>query len=169
MVYNSKYISETAESSVVYTPTTQEITAIRCTLCKKDNITSTLDRQTIIVLTALDEVNNSITEIKNTVSGVSTKVDAVQKSITNKVWQDDITTQINNYDNTTIKTLRTQVSEQKTEIGKITSEVSDVKTTVEQKADGSTVKTLEDRVAKNEQTAEGFKQHVEKHMQQMEK
>ena len=58
--------------------------------------------------------------------------------------------------------MRTQVSEQKTEIGKITSEVSDVKTTVEQKADGSTVKTLEDRVAKNEQTAEGFKQHVEK-------
>lgn len=63
-VYNSKYISESAESSVVYAPTTQEITAIRCTICKKDNITSTLDRQTIIVLTALDEVNNSITEIK---------------------------------------------------------------------------------------------------------
>lgn len=161
-VYNSKYISESAESSVVYTPTTQEITAIRCTICKKDNITSTLDRQTIIVLTALDEVNNSITEIKNTVSGVSVKVDAVEKSITDKVWQDDITTQINNYDNSTIKTLRSQVAEQKTEIGRITSEVSDVKTTVEKKADGSTVKALEERVAKNEQTAEGFKQHVKK-------
>ena len=93
---------------------------------------------------------------------MSTKVDQVEKSITNKVWKNDITTQINNYDTTTVKQIRDQVAENKTELGKITNTVSDVQTTLSTKADGSTVHELSTKVSKIEQDSSGFQQTVEK-------
>lgn len=109
-----------------------------------------------------EELENQITETKTELSGVSTKVDQVEKSITNKVWKNDITTQINNYDTTTVKTIRDQVAENKTELGKITNTVSDVQTTLSTKADGSTVHELSTKVSKIEQDSSGFQQTVEK-------
>lgn len=109
-----------------------------------------------------EELENQITETKTELSGVSTKVDQVEKSIINKVWKNDITTQINNYDTTTVKTIRDQVAENKTELGKITNTVSDVQTTLSTKADGSTVHELSTKVSKIEQDSSGFQQTVEK-------
>ena len=109
-----------------------------------------------------DGVNEKIKEITETISGVSSKVDAVNKSITDKVWQSDITNSIDNYDKTTIKIIRDQQSKQETTIEGITSTVSDVQSKVEKKADGSTVQELSERVSTNEQTAEGFRQEVTK-------
>lgn len=109
-----------------------------------------------------EELENQITETKTELSGVSTKVDQVEKSITNKVWKNDITTQINNYDTTTVKTIRDQVAENKTELWKITNTVSDVQTTLSTKADGSTVHELSTKVSKIEQDSSGFQQTVEK-------
>jgi len=97
-------------------------------------VSNELYRITIPVLTN-ESIKSEITEIKTQISGVSSTVDAVKKSITDKVWQSDITNQIDNFNNTTVKEIRDQVAEQKTEIGKISTEVSDVKTTVETKAD----------------------------------
>lgn len=111
---------------------------------------------------APEDIEDAFTEIKTEISGVSSKVDAVEKSITNKVWQSDIIEKINNYDKTTIKEIRDQQTEQKIEIGKISSFVSDVESKLETKADGSTVQELTEKVAKVEQDAEGFKQTVKK-------
>lgn len=108
-----------------------------------------------------DELDNKISETITQISGVSTKVDQVEKSITDKVWQTDISTEINKYDNSTVNVIRDQVSENKTEIGKITSAVSDVQTKLEKKADGSTVHELSNKVSQIEQDASGFKQTVE--------
>lgn len=129
-------------------------------MCASGGITNELDSQTVVVLTDADGVNEKIKEITETISGVSSKVDAVNKSITDKVWQSDITNSIDNYDKTTIKIIRDQQSKQETTIEGITSTVSDVQSKVEKKADGSTVQELSERVSTNEQTAEGFRQEV---------
>lgn len=160
VTYTSKYISTQNESSIEYTLSSNKVVSVQCSLCEAEKVSNELDRITIPVLTN-ESIKSEITEIKTQISGVSSTVDAVKKSITDKVWQSDITNQIDNFNNTTVKEIRDQVAEQKTEIGKISTEVSDVKTTVETKADGSTVQKLEERMTKSEQTAESFKQTVE--------
>ena len=159
--YDTSYLSSTDEPSVTFTPTSINVISIRCTLYKAGGITSALDIYTVPVLTNVDNMRPIIDEITTSISGVESKVDSVEKSITNKVWQSDITTQINNYDNTTVKTIRDQVAETKTSLGEIQSTVSDVQTTLTTKADGTTVQTLSEKVSKIEQDANGFKQTVE--------
>lgn len=159
--YDTSYLSSADEQSVTFTPTSINVISIRCTLYKAGGITSALDIYTVPVLTDVDNMRPIIDEITTSISGVESKVDSVEKSITNKVWQSDITTQINNYDNTTVKAIRDQVAETKTSLGKIQSTVSDVQTTLTTKADGSTVQTLSEKVSSIEQDANGLKQTVE--------
>lgn len=157
VTYETKYTSLKNESQCTYTPSSTDITSIRCSLCEADKISNTLDRQSISVLKDIDDLKPEITEIKKTISGVDLKVDAVDKSIKGKVWQTDITTQINNYDGTSVKEIRDQVAKQEIKLGEIKTEVSDVKSTF---SEG--MHTLEERVSKAEQTTEGFRQEVSK-------
>lgn len=159
--YDTSYLSSADEQSVTFTPTSINVISIRCTLYKAGGITSALDIYTVPVLTDVDNMRPIIDEITTSISGVESKVDSVEKSITDKVWQSDITTQINNYDNTTVKIIRDQVAETQTSLGEIRSTVSDVQTTLTTKADGSTVQTLSEKVSKIEQDANGFRQTVE--------
>ena len=159
--YDTSYLSSADEQSVTFTPTSINVISIRCTLYKAGGITSALDIYTVPVLTDVDNMRPIIDEITTSISGVETKVDSVEKSITDKVWQYDIATQINNYDNTTVKIIRDQVSAAQTSLGKIQSTVSDVQTTLTTKADGSTVQSLSEKISKVEQDASGLKQTVE--------
>lgn len=159
--YDTSYLSSADEQSVTFTPTSINVISIRCTLYKAGGITSALDIYTVPVLTDVDNMRPIIDEITTSISGVESKVDAVEQSITDKVWQSDITTQINNYDNTTVKIIRDQVAEAQTSLGEIRSTVSDVQTTLTTKADGSTVQTLSEKVSSIEQDASGLKQTVE--------
>lgn len=161
--YDTSYLSSADEQSVTFTPTSINVISIRCTLYKAGGITSALDIYTVPVLTDVDNMRPIIDEITTSISGVESKVDAVEQSITDKVWQSDITTQINNYDNTTVKIIRDQVAEAQTSLGEIRSTVSDVQTTLTTKADGSTVQTLSEKVSSIEQDANGFKQTVEEY------
>lgn len=158
--YDTKYLSETNENTVTYTPSSPDIHSIRCTLCQADQVSVTLDRQTIPLLKDSDNLKPIIDEITTTMKGLETKVDNVAQSITNKVWQTDITQAINNYDGSTINTIRDQISEQTITIEGITQTVKDVQTEVEKKADGSTVSSLTEKVSEMEQTVEGFKTEV---------
>lgn len=108
-----------------------------------------------------EDLESQIEEVKSTVSGVSSKVDAVEKSITNKVWQDDITDAINTYDGSTTQILRDRVTEVEQDIDGLTTKVSDVESTVSKKADDSTVTTLSEKVTKMEQDSESFKVTVQ--------
>lgn len=159
--YDTSYLSSTDEQSVTFVPTSINVISIRCTLYKAGGITSALDIYTVPVLTDVDNMRPIIDEITTSISGLESKVDSVEKTITDKVWQSDITTQINNYDNTTVKIIRDQVAETQTSLSEIRSTVSDVQTTLTTKADGSTVQTLSEKVSNIEQDAEGFKQTVE--------
>lgn len=160
VLYDTKYLSDNNENTVTYTPSSSDIHSIRCTLCQENKVSVTLDRQTIPVLKDSDNLKPIIEEITTTMKGLETKVDNVEQSITNKVWQTDITNSINNYDGTTIKTIRDQVAEQEITIQGITQTVKDVQTEVEQKADGSTVSSLTEKVSQMEQDVNGFKTEV---------
>lgn len=153
--FKSTYLSSKNESSIIYTPTSNKIKSIRCTLCQADKISTVLDRQTIVVLSD-EKIKGALTSVTTKIDGVSSKVDGIDKKITNKVWQTDITTAVNNYDGTTIKSIRDQVSSQETKIGEITSEVSDVQTTIQ----NNQVSVQKD-IASIKQDMTGFKQTVE--------
>lgn len=155
--YSTKYTSSSDESSVSYSPSSISVTSIRCILYQAGGITSQLDVVTIPILSDIDNIKPVIEEIQTSISGVESEVDAVNKKITDKVWQSDVTTAINNYDNTTVKTIRDNVASHTTQLGNITSEVSDIQTTLTTKADGSTVSELSEKVSTMEQDAESFK------------
>ena len=107
-----------------------------------------------------DKLDKEIEKVNSTISGVSSKVDQNTKSITDKVWQTDITNSINNYDNTTAEAIRERVTKTETDISGIKSSVSDIQSEVEKKADGTTVQTLSEKVSTMEQDAESFKTTV---------
>lgn len=158
--YKTKYLSSKNENTVTYTPSSSDIHSIRCTLCQADQVSITLDRQTIPLLKDSDNLKPIIDEITTTMQGIETKVDNVEQSITDKVWQTDITTAINNYDGSTANTIRDQVSQQQITINGITQTVKDVQTEIDKKADGSTVSSLSEKVSEMEQTVDGFKTEV---------
>lgn len=159
--YSTKYLSSENESSVTYTPSSTDVLSIRCTLYKADGITNSLDVYTIPVFTDIDNIRPVIEEITNTMTGLESTVDSVEQSITNKIWQSDITTQINNYDNTTVKIIRDQITEQEETLEGVQTTVSDVQSTLTTKADGSTVQELSEKVSQVEQNVDEFKVTVE--------
>ena len=149
-----------SKSSTLYTKT---ITSIVFKCLSSDS--SFYDTCTISklydVVDIRDDIEAEFTQVKSSISGVEQKADKANKSITDKVWQTDITDTLNNYDKSTVKDVRDRVSNVETNLEGITSTVQDMQTTVSNKADGSTVTELTNRVAKAEQNAEGFKQTVE--------
>lgn len=70
--------------------------------------------------------SNAVCE--RTMSGIISDVDNNKQSITNKVWQTDISSSIDSYDGTTVQTIRDRVTSTETGISGITSRVSDVET-----------------------------------------
>ena len=110
---------------------------------------------------ALEDVDSQIQSLVKTTTETSSVVNKLNQSITNKVWQNDITNSVNNYDNSTGKAIRDRLTKTETSLSGITSTVSDMQTTLDKKADGNTVQTLTNRVAKAEQDVSGFKQTVE--------
>lgn len=158
--FTNKYSSASNESSKIYTPSSTNIKAIRCILYASGGTTTQLDIQTVVILTDIDNIDSELETIRTSISGVESKVDANTKSITDKVWQDDITNSINNYDSTTTESIRSRVSQVEQDVNGIKSTVSDVQTTLTEKADGSTVSELTEKVSNLEQDADGFKQTV---------
>ena len=60
------------------------------------------------------------------ISGIKHDVDRANQSITDKVWESDITTKINQYDGSTVKTIRDRVTQTEQDISGITTRVTDV-------------------------------------------
>ena len=108
-----------------------------------------------------ESVATELSSINSNLSGVSSTVSKIDKSITDKIWQSDITTKINDYDQTTVKDIRDRTTSVEKNITGINSTVKDMQTTLESKADGTTVQSLTTRVSKAEQDMNGFKQTVE--------
>lgn len=157
--FDNMYVSPSDESAVSFTPS-NNVQSIRCTLYQTGSIINIIDRKTITVLDGIDSIKSEITQIKDSFTTLSDTVDKTEKAISEKVWQTEIDTSINNYDNSSIKVIRDTVAEHKTSIGSITDKVTSVEDILETKADGSIVKTLSEKVSFAEQDMDGFKQIV---------
>lgn len=93
-------------------------------------------------------------------SGLVDLADNVNKKITQKVWESDITALISNYDSSTTQTIRDRVSDVEQDLDGITSRVSATESSLQTKADNSTVTTLSNTVSQNKQAADSFQQTV---------
>lgn len=110
---------------------------------------------------AEEDLQSQIDSTIKTMSGISSLVDKLNGTITNKVWVSDINTAVDNFNNTTIQSIRDQVSSQEQTLNGFKQTVKDMQTTIETKADGSTVETLSNKVSQTEQSLNGFKTTVE--------
>ena len=156
----SSTILSIAKSSTLYTKTITSI-VFKCISNDPNYYDTCTISKLYDVVDIKSDIDAEIKQVKETISGVESKADKANKSITDKVWQSDITTTVNNYDNTTGKEVRDKVSKVETNLEGITSTVQDMQTTVTDKADKSTVTELNNRVSKSEQDVSGFKQTVE--------
>lgn len=96
-------------------------------------------------------IKQEFVTINDNITGVSQTVDALQTSITNKVWQTDISNSINEYDGTTIKTIRDQVSTNTQDISGLTTTVSDVESTFNEN-----FQSLNEEISQVKQDADQF-------------
>lgn len=156
----SSTILSIAKSSTLYTETITSI-VFKCISNNPNYYDTCTISKLYDVVDIKSDIDAEIKQVKETISGVESKTDKANKSITDKVWQSDITTTVNKYDNTTGKEVRDRISQVENNLEGITSTVQDMQTTVTDKADKSTVTELVNRVSKSEQDVNGFKQTVE--------
>ena len=99
-----------------------------------------------------------------TITGVESRVSSVENNIVNKVWSSDISSAIEAFDDgtdTTHSTIRDRITQTETDITGIRSSITDIETSLEDKADGSTVSAISTRVSTLEQDVSGFHTTVE--------
>lgn len=110
---------------------------------------------------AEEDLQSQIDSTIKIMSGISSLVDKINGNITNKIWVSDINTAVDSFNNTTIQSIRDQVSSQEQTLSGFNQTVKDMQTTIEKKADGSTVETLSNKISQTEQSLNGFKTTVE--------
>lgn len=104
-------------------------------------------------------MTKQISENAETTETLQTEFKEVQGKIEQKVWQSDITEAVTPL-GSSITELSDKYTSQQQTIEGITTEIGDVQTSLESKADGSTVQALTGRVNKVEETATGFSRTI---------
>ena len=87
--------------------------------------------------------------------GVINLTDELDQKITQKIWSTDIDTSISAYDNSTVQTIRSQLSEHEQTMDSISDTIQDFQSSV----DGD-LTTMSNRITTSEQTLDGFMQTV---------
>lgn len=106
---------------------------------------------------APEDLENQITNITSTITQIEFDVDANAQSIREKVSQTEMTEAINNYDDTSVKTIRDTVAEHTTQIGSINTTVSKIETHVGTDANSETYdQSLSQKIADLTITADGI-------------
>ena len=106
-----------------------------------------------------ETMNTQIGENTQATQTLQTQVREVQGQITQKVWQSDITEAVTPLGNS-ITQLSDQYTSQQQTINGISTQIGNVQTTLESKADGSTVQALTAKVNTVEETADGITRTV---------
>ena len=113
-------------------------------------------------LVKVRDSQEDIVQIKAEFSDVSTKVDAVEKSISNEVWKDTVINIVDEEGNVVdTKSIESLLVSNSISLGGLKSEVQDVKTYVGEAPDDGDKSTLTERITLNTQTATSIKSQVE--------
>lgn len=122
------------------------------------------EKQTLDV--AFTSLTTDVSELGETVSSQGTSISTIQGQITSKIWQQDINTAKSELENdisgvdAKTTTLSTQYSELNQELGEISATVASHTTQISNKADSSTVTTVNNKVTNLEADLGGFKTTV---------
>lgn len=108
---------------------------------------------------AFESMTTDIEELQNGVSSQGTQISAIQGQIAAKIWQQDISTAVNEVNETT-DNLSTQYEEIVQEVDGLTATVASHDSEISKKADSSTVTEVSDKVASMETDLSGFKTTV---------
>lgn len=130
----------------------------------EDDGTLTLDASHVVMDDTTLEANyqtliQRVSSDETTTQTLQTEFKEVQGKIESKVWQSDITEATTPLGNS-ITQLSDQYTSQQQTINGINTQIGDVQTSLESKADGSTVQALTARVNTVEETAGGFSRTV---------
>ena len=117
---------------------------------KSSKIYVDADNQTLDVVFA--DLTTQVDELEETVSSQGTQLTVIQGQISSKIWQQDI--------DTASETLTTQYSILEQEVDSIEAVVASHTSTLETKADSSTVTEVNDRVTSVETSLSGFQSTV---------
>lgn len=188
VTYSNKYLSSKIENEIVYSPSSTDIKIIKCILSNANDFNSILDTQSVIILTDIDNIEPTLSEIRKDITGVSEKVDAANKSIQDEVWRNSIITVTDENGNEVKKTLENLLVQHdvdlngvSTKVEKVTSDFEKEKESVskqfseaKQNFDGfkqtvsdtyETKDNAEKKYSQFEQNASGFKQTVENELE----
>lgn len=117
------------------------------------------EKQTLDV--AFKNMSTDLDDTKETVTSQGTQLSVVQGQISNKVWQQDISSAINPVKGD-ITTLSTNYSTLNQTVDGISATVASHTTELAEKADGSAVTAVNNRVTNVETSIDGFKTEVSK-------
>lgn len=152
--WTEKYLSSADETSKTWTPSAENVGFIKCSLC--DSSGNILDIQTVTVIIEAPDVSSELTEIKETISNISSTVDKQAMEIKDKI---SLTEMINVKDAegniVSSSTLNDILVESKTSLDGFSNTVSNLKTEIGDKnnpADG----TLYSAVTEAKQLANKF-------------
>lgn len=110
-----------------------------------------------------DTLSVKIITVTETIEGVKNFVNYEENKVISEIWQTDISTSINQYNDGQVEKLEEihdRITSTEETINGITNRVSDAESKLLEKADGSTVKELSEKVSEVEQNAEEFKTTV---------
>lgn len=107
-----------------------------------------------------EDMKSQIDSAISTVSGVTSKVDQITQSITNRVWLTDINEYINNYDQSTVQVISEKQNQYQQTLDSLSLNISNIQTSLTTKADGTVVSELESRINTAVNDINGFKQTV---------
>lgn len=152
--WTEKYLSSADETSKTWTPSAENVEFIKCSLC--DSLGNILDMQTVTVIIEAPDISDELTEIKETISNISSTVDKQAMEIKDKI---SLTEMINVKDAegniVSSSTLNDILVESKTSLDGFSNTVSNLKTEIGDKnnpADG----TLYSAVTEAKQLANKF-------------
>lgn len=108
---------------------------------------------------AFKTVETKTSELEKTITSQGESISFIEGQIKQKIWQSDITTALKDTE-TKISTLSDKYNDVSDTLNSHTQEIADIQTTIEKKADESTVSAIESRVTTFEQNLDGFKLSV---------
>lgn len=155
VTYSNEYLSSKIENKVIYTPSSIDVKIIKCILSNANDFTSMLDTQSVIVLTDVDNIEPTLSEIRKDISGVSEKVDAANKSIKDEVWRNSIITIVDKDGNEIKKTLENLLVEHNVDLNGISTKVEKVTSDFENEKE-----SVSKQFSEVKQNFDGFKQTV---------
>lgn len=118
-----------------------------------------LDDQKQTLDVAFESMTTDIENLQNGVSSQGTQITAIQGQIAAKIWEQDISTAVNEVNETT-DNLSTQYEEVVQDVNGLSATVSNHTSEISKKADSSTVTEVSNKVASMETDLSGFKTTV---------